>query len=321
MNVLVTGGAGYIGSVTVKRLQEAGVDVVVLDNLLYGHKNSINCPLIITDLTNKDELFSSLKNYKFDAVIHLAAYALAGESMTNPSKYFYNNLQGGINLLEFMKEASIKYLIHSSSCSIYGTPKELPIKETSQKCPESVYGETKLMFESIISWYSKLYNLSYINLRYFNAAGASLDGKLGESHNPETHIIPVAIKCAIEGKKFRVFGNNYKTPDGTCIRDYIHIEDLAAAHIQVLKNLTSNNISNSYNLGTGKGYSNLEVIRMIEKVGKLKIYTEFTDPRPGDPPIIYADCDKAKKELQFWPKYSDLKTIIETAYKWHIRND
>lgn len=317
MKILVTGGAGYIGSVTVERLQKEGYGVVVLDNLLYGHRNSVICPLVAEDLTNREKVFLALKDYRFDAVIHFAAYALAGESMVKPYKYFYNNIQGGLNLLEFMKEMSIPYIIHSSSCAVYGTPRKLPVEESEAKIPESIYGESKLMFEFMLSWYARLYNIKFINLRYFNAAGASLDGKLGENHEPETHIIPTAIKCAMNGKKFQIFGKNYGIPDGTCIRDYVHVEDLATAHIQALKKIVSDNKSNIYNLGSGVGHSNLEVSKMVKDVSSLKLDIEYAEARIGDPPIIYANCEKAKRELNFIPKYSDLKTIVETAYKWH----
>lgn len=317
MKVLITGGAGYMGSMTVRRLQQEGFDVVVLDNLSYGHKNSVTCSLIVENLINREKLSFALRDYHFDAVIHFAAYALAGESMVKPYKYFYNNIQGGLNLLELMKEKSIPYIVYSSSCAVYGTPKKLPVEESDPKIPESIYGESKLMFESMLSWYAKLYDIKFVNLRCFNAAGASLDGKLGEHHEPETHIIPTAIKCALEGKKFQILGKNYKTPDGTCIRDYIHIEDLAIAHIQALKKITSNNKSDTYNLGSGIGHSNLEVVKMIESVSGLKLNIRYAEARAGDPPVIYANGEKAKRELNFIPKHSDLRTIIETAYKWH----
>jgi len=317
MKILVTGGAGFVGSVIVRLLQQEGVEVVVLDNLACGHQESVTCPVIIEDLLNKKQFTLALKNHEFNAVIHLAAYALPGESMLNPSKYFQNNLQGGLNLLEYMKEKSIPCIIHSSSCAIYGKSSKLPIEESSPKIPESVYGETKLMFETILSWYSKLYEIKHINLRYFNVAGATIDGLLGERHETETHIIPNAIKCAIQGTEFRLFGNKYKTHDGTCIRDYIHVEDLASAHLLALNSLTSGDDSNSYNLGSGFGHSNLEVINMIEDVSGFKLRLKYEPARAGDPPIVYADTSKVQKLLSFTPKYSDLRTIIETAYRWH----
>lgn len=316
MKVLVTGGAGYIGSVTVKHLQKKGFDVVVLDNLSHGNRNSVNCPLIIEDLVNKKRLFSALKNYRFDAVIHLAAYVLAGESMVKPYEYFYNNVQGGLNLLELMKEKSIPYIIYSSSSAVYGASEKLPVKESDSKIPKSVYGESKLIFENILNWYAKIYGFKFINLRYFNAAGASLDGKLGDCYKPEVRLIPRAIRCVLEGKKFSIFGKNYKTPDGTCIRDYLHVEDVAIANVLALKRITKGNKNGVYNLGSGRGYSNLEVLKMVEKVSGLKLNTEFAKARAGDPPAICANIKRAKKELSFIPKYSDLKTIVETSYRW-----
>jgi UDP-glucose 4-epimerase len=320
MKILVTGGAGYIGSVTVKRLLEKKHDVTVLDNLIYGHRESVTCPLIVEDLTNKDRLFSTLKNSNFDAVIHFAAYALAGESMTDPYKYFYNNIQGGLNLLELMKEKSIKYIIFSSSCSVYGNPNTLPVIESTPISPVSVYGESKAMFENILSWYSKIFGIKYVALRYFNAAGASLDGTLGENHSPETHIIPTAISCAIKDREFSIFGKDYKTPDGTCIRDYIHVEDLANVHILALQKIIKENKNDIYNIGSGKGYSNLEIVRMVEDVSNTKLKLKYEKPRLGDPPVIYANNKKATDELGFIPKYSELRTIIETAYNW-LRHD
>ncbi len=317
MKILVTGGAGYIGSITVKKLQNEGHDVVVFDNLSYGHKESVSSSLIEGDLIDKKFLFQSLENQKFDGVIHFASYALAGESMKDPYKYFYSNLVGGLNLLEYMKANDIKNLIFSSTCAIYGTPENLPVSENEPTKPESVYGESKLMLERIINWYDKIFGIKFINLRYFNAAGASLDGSLGENHEPETHIIPLAIKAAITKSPFNLYGNNYGTPDGTCIRDYIHVEDLANAHILALNYLIENKKSDSFNLGTGKGYSNYEVLNTIKKISGIDIKVEVKPRRKGDPEIIYADNSKAKAELGFEPKYSDLKTIIRTAWEWH----
>jgi UDP-glucose 4-epimerase len=321
MKILVTGGAGYIGSITVKYLINQGHDVVVFDNLVYGHRESINCPLIVGDLEDKEFLFNSLKEEKFDGVIHFAAYALAGESMQNPYKYFYSNLTGGLNLLEFMSEKQINNIIFSSSCSIYGAPEKLPVTEDESKKPESVYGESKLMFEKILGWYDKVKGVKHINLRYFNAAGAALDGSLGEDHDPETHIIPIAIKSALNNIPFPLFGDDYETPDGTCVRDYIHVEDLAVAHLQALNKVIESGQSDSFNLGKGQGYSNLEVIEMIKKISRRDIVIEKKARRFGDPSTIYADNTKARKILNFDPKYSDLETIIKTAWKWHSKHD
>jgi UDP-glucose 4-epimerase len=317
MKLLVTGGAGYIGSVTVKELQRLGHTVTVFDNLVYGHKDAVDCELIEGDLLDKESLLSSIGDNQYEGVIHFAAYAYAGESMKDPYKYFHNNLQSGLNLLEMMREKKIPSIIFSSSCSIYGTPLTIPVNEAESKKPESVYGESKLMFETILSWYQKIHGIEYINLRYFNASGAALDGSIGEMHDPETHIIPLAIKAAIENKPFTVFGRDYDTPDGTAIRDYIHILDLASAHILALEKLQKDHKSDSYNLGTGKGYSNLEVLNKIKEVSGHDFPIEFGPRRPGDPPRVYADNTKAVTELGWNPVHSDIETIISSAYKWH----
>lgn len=316
MKILVTGGAGYIGSVTAKLLEKEGYEVVVFDNLENGHKENVSSKLIIGDLKNPLDL-EKLKGEKFNAVLHFAAYALAGESMEKPYMYFQNNILGGLNLLEHMKNENVKYIIFSSTCAIYGTPNILPVSENSEKKPESVYGESKLAFENILHWYSKIYGLRFINLRYFNAAGAALDGSLGEKHTPETHIIPRAITAALGKSVFELYGNDYETKDGTAIRDYIHVEDLALAHILALDRLKRTNKSDSFNLGVGKGYSNLEVIKMVKKVSGKNFQIKISQRRPGDPPIIYSDNNKAAKGLGFNPKYSDLETIVKTAWNWH----
>lgn len=317
MRILVTGGAGYIGSITVRELLRKNHDIVVFDNLVYGHKDAVPCQLIEGDLLDLENLKNKVTG-TFDAVIHFAAYALAGESMQDPYKYFNSNLQGGLNLLEFMRDRSIPNIIFSSTCAIYGYPAALPVTENESKKPESVYGESKLMFEQVLPWYEKIYGIKYINLRYFNASGASLDSTLGEDHDPETHIIPIAIHTAM-GKypSFKLFGTDYETPDGTCIRDYIHVLDLAEAHIQALNKISDTKKSDYFNLGTGKGHSNREVLDMVKKVSGIDFKIETGPKRPGDPAAIFADNTKATKELGFNPQYSDLKTIVETAWKWH----
>ncbi len=320
MKILVTGGAGYIGSIAAKLLQDKGNEVVVFDNLKGGHKESVSSKLVVGDLLNKEDIDSGLKDENFDAVVHFAALALAGESMDQPFRYFQNNILGGLNLLEFMKQKNIKHIVFSSTCAIYGTPKILPVAENAEKSPESVYGESKLAFEKILHWYDKIYGIKYINLRYFNAAGAALDGSLGENHNPETHIIPLAIRAALNNSQFQLFGKDYDTPDGTCIRDYIHVEDLANAHIFAIEKLGKTNKSDSFNLGVGKGYSNLEVLDMVKKVCGIDFPIKITSRRPGDPPSIYSDNVKAEKELGFKPQYSDLETIVKTAWEWHKNN-
>ncbi|MEK7572810.1 MAG: UDP-glucose 4-epimerase GalE [Patescibacteria group bacterium] len=320
MKILVTGGAGYIGSITAKRLLEKGHDVVVFDNLSQGYKENVTSKLVVGDLTNKENIEKGLGEENFDAVVHFAAYALAGESMQSPFLYFKNNILGGLNLLEYMKNKKIKNIVFSSTCAIYGTPIKLPVDESAKKSPESVYGESKLSFEKILKWYDIIYGLKHINLRYFNAAGAALDTKLGENHNPETHIIPLAIKAALNNSEFTIYGDDYKTEDGTCIRDYIHVEDLAEAHILALDYLDKEGTSESFNLGTGKGYSNRQVLEMVKKISGVDIKIKIGPRRPGDPPIIFADNNKAEKVFGFKCNHSDLETIVKTAWQWHKNN-
>lgn len=314
--ILVTGGAGYIGSITVKRLLESGYEVVVFDNLSQGHKTSVACPLVMGDLLNPQD-FSQLDSYTIDGVIHFAAAALAGESMKHPAKYFENNILGGVHLLEYMNKRNISSIVFSSTCAIYGTPDKVPVSEEESKKPESVYGESKLAFERVLYWYDRIYNIKHINLRYFNACGASLDGSLGELHDPETHIIPIAIQSAITNTPFPLFGTDYETSDGTCIRDYIHVEDLASAHMLAFEQLEKTKESNFFNLGTGNGYSNKQIIDMVKKVSGKDFPVEVKPRRPGDPSIIYADNTKAKTILGWNPEHSDLETIIQTAWKFH----
>lgn len=314
--ILLTGGAGYIGSITATELVKQGYDVVVFDNLENGQNESAGTRFVKGNLLNMEDLMA-LKDESFDAVIHFAAYAQAGESMQNPYKYFQNNLQGGLNLVEFMKEANIKKIIFSSTCAIYGTPKVLPVTEENEKNPESVYGESKLGFERILRWYDEVHDIKFVCLRYFNASGATLDGSLGETHDPETHIIPVGIKAAINNTEFKIYGDDYPTKDGTCVRDYIHVLDLAEGHILAMKYLDEKNTSNYFNLGTGNGYSNKEVVDMIKKVSGKDFPITIIPRRAGDPPEIYADNSKAVDELGFNPVNSDLETIVTSAWKWH----
>lgn len=321
MKVLVTGGAGYIGSFMAKALIKSGNDVAIIDSLELGHEYAIdkNAVFYKGNLLDKEFVSKVFSQNKFDAVIHFAAYALAGESMEEPHKYFENNTLGGLNLLDSMK-GKVPYFVFSSTCAVYGTPQSIPVTEESEKNPESVYGESKLMFENVLSWFDKLHGIKFLNLRYFNAAGASLGGDLGEDHDPETHIIPNAIKSILNLKPFRLYGTNYPTEDGTCVRDYIHVLDLIEGHMQGLDKLKSTNTSDSFNLGTGKGHSNRQVLDLVEKVSGKKINIVNDNPRPGDPPVIFADSSKAKRELGFAPKYSDLETIVKTAWLWHSRH-
>ncbi len=321
MKILVTGGAGYIGSHTVEALQKKNFEVLVFDNLVYGHKEAISCPLVIGDLLEKKEVEDVFKKNRIDGVIHFAAYALAGESMTNPAKYFENNLQAGLNLLEMMVKYGVKQIVFSSTCAIYGYPEKLPVSEEEEKKPVSVYGESKLMFEKILNWYDRIFGIKNVCLRYFNACGASLEGKIGEDHEPETHIIPLAMKVALgQREKFTLFGEDYRTKDGTCVRDYIHVLDLASAHIKALEYLFNNERSDYFNLGTGLGYSNREILEKIKKISGVNFKVEIGARRPGDPDAIYADNRKIKKILGWEPQFSDLETIIKSAWNWHRSN-
>lgn len=320
MKILVTGGAGYIGSFTAHALKKQGHDVTIFDNLEYGHKEAIpGFKLVRGNLvTDKALLDKTFKKEKFDGVIHFAAYALAGESVEKPAKYFINNVFGTLSLLEAMRKNDVSKIVFSSTCAVYGQPEKLPIVEEEKKEPESPYGESKLMIEKILSWYNRIFGIRSVSLRYFNAAGAALDGSIGEDHEPETHIIPIACQVALgKREKFVINGDDYKTPDGTCIRDYIHVLDLADVHLLALEKLGKEEKSNFFNVGTGKGYSVREVVEMVKKVSGVDFKVEVGPRRPGDPAQLYADNTKIKGEFSWQPKYSDLKTIVETAWKWH----
>jgi UDP-glucose 4-epimerase len=317
--ILVTGGAGYIGSITVQELIKAGYDVVVFDNLVHGHKEAIkDVELIQADLLDKKSVNNVFSDHKFEGVVHFAAYTLAGESMENPAKYFENNIMGGTNLLEAMRKHEVKNFVFSSTCAVYGFPENLPVTENESHKPVSVYGQSKDMFESVLDWYDELFGIKHVKLRYFNACGAALDGSIGEAHSPESHIIPIAIEAALGKRdKFTIFGDDYKTDDGTCVRDYIHILDLASAHIKALEYLKANDKSNDFNLGTGNGYSNKQILDTIKEVSGSDFKVEIGPRREGDPDAIFADNTKAVNILGWEPKYSDLDTIIKSAYKWH----
>jgi len=319
MKILVTGGAGYIGSITNYVLRTQGHETVIVDNLSSGHKEAVfDTEFYEMDLLDAEKIKKVCSENHFDAVIHFAALALAGESMEKPYEYYKNNIIGGLNLLESMRLSGIKNIIFSSTCAVYGYPKKLPVTEDMPYAPVSVYGASKRNFEEILEWYENIYGIRYALLRYFNASGALSDGMLGEAHPIETHIIPKAIDVAM-GKSdvFKIYGENYNTPDGTCVRDYIHVEDLAEAHIKAVAFLINNNRSLKVNLGVGKGYSNKEIINTVEKVSGQKIRCEVVPRRPGDPDSIYADNTRAKKLLDWEPKYKNIEDIIKTAWKWH----
>ena len=317
--ILVTGGAGYIGSFIVRRLKEDGFEPFVIDDFSAGHMEAIEGFRYFranfldgSDLKKIDKLFSV---EKFDGVIHMASLIQMGESFKNPGKYFRSNLNIALNLLDLVVKHKIPYVVFSSSAGVYGTPKKLPITEDSPKNPENPYGETKLMIEKILGWYEQAHGVQSVCIRYFNAAGAALNGEIGEDHPNESHIIPLLIKAALEGRTFTLFGNDYETNDGTCVRDYIHVLDLASAHTDALRYLIDGGESDVFNAGVGKGYSNMELVRGIEKLAGKFSWT-FGPRRLGDADSLYADVKKIKTVLKWEPKYG-LDEIIESAYKWH----
>ncbi|MDP3728850.1 MAG: UDP-glucose 4-epimerase GalE [bacterium] len=318
--ILVTGGAGYIGSITVRRLLEEGYKVIVLDNLSRGHIESLpkEVTFIKMSISDEQKVLALLDQHAIDAVIHFAAYAYVGESVTDPNIYYNNNLIKSLIFLECLNKKNIKNIVFSSSCATYGLPKEIPIHEGLEQHPVNPYGLTKLLFEQALKFYSDNYSLHFVAFRYFNAAGAAYD--IGEDHRPETHIIPIALKVALgEIEHFELFGTDYDTSDGTCIRDYVHVLDLAEAHILALKHLDKGGESKFYNLGIGKGYSNREVLKICEEVTGKKISIQEKERRAGDPPVLYASAEKIKKELGWQPRY-ELKDMIQSAWDWHKIN-
>jgi UDP-glucose 4-epimerase len=318
--ILVTGGAGYIGSHTVKYLQSLGSNIMVLDNLSTGHANVLNCPLVIGDLSDKNFLNKIFTDNEISSVIHFANSIIVEESVLFPNRYFENNVNNGRNLLDAMVGHNVTKIIYSSSAAIYGEPHYVPIDEDHPKKPVNPYGETKLIFEKILRWYSNAFGLSSVSLRYFNASGGSIDGSIGENHPVESHLIPKILRVAAHQEEFlKIFGNDYPTFDGTCIRDYIHVEDLAQAHNLALQKLESETGVFSYNVGTGKGRSVAEVVNATMEVTQKMIPIEVSPRRPGDPASLVADASKIKSELGFEAKYSDLETIIRTAWAWHIK--
>jgi UDP-glucose 4-epimerase len=322
VRVLVTGGAGYIGSVTTRELINEGFDAIVLDNLSYGHRNALpaKAKFIKADLLDKESLIKVIKAEKIEAVVHFAGLIAVGESVKEPLKYVRNNLVGGYTLLDAMKEGGIRKIIFSSSAAVYGNPDRTPIQEDDRLQTTSPYGETKLIFEKFLSWCNAAYGIRSICLRYFNAAGADIENGLGEDHDPETHLIPLVLKVALgQREKIDIFGTDYDTPDGTCVRDYVHVKDLASAHVLALKALDKGGASSYYNLGSSRGYSVKEVIEACQKITGRAIKTVMAERREGDPASLVASSDKIKKELGFKFKHSDLENIISTAWKWHSK--
>ena len=319
MFVLVTGGAGYIGSHTVRRLLEKNHEVVVLDNLSRGHIESVpkNVHFEKTDLTDEHSVKLVFDKYKFDAVIHFAAFAYVSESVENPELYYRNNVQGSFNLIKIVKDNKINKFVFSSTCSIYGNPLNIPISENEPSAPINPYAKTKLNIENILSDFYDAYGLKYVSLRYFNAAGDSDDGLIGESHEPEPHLIPLVLYAALGKRdKIKIYGDDYPTKDGTCIRDYIHVSDLADAHIKALEYLNDNGKPDIFNLGTGEGYSVKEIIEVSRNITVINIKSEIAGRRPGDPAVLVAENNKANKILGWKPEY-DLSKIIGTAWNWH----
>ena len=319
--VLVTGGAGYIGSHACKALAAAGYVPVALDNLVYGHREAVRWgPFVEGNVGDESLVRRVLREHRIKAVIHFAGFAYVGESMTAPGKYFENNFSATARLLEAMRAEGVKRIVFSSTCATYGVPHAVPIAEDHPQQPVNPYGESKLFVERLLEWTSSAHGLRYAALRYFNAAGADADGEIGEDHDPETHLIPLAIDAAL-GLRGRVliFGTDYPTSDGTAVRDYIHVTDLAAAHVAALSKLEASAGNLRLNLGTGKGHSVREVIRMIEKISGRKVPAHEAPRRAGDPPELVAAADKAREVLGWTPHHSDLQNIVRTAWAWQSR--
>lgn len=322
MAILVLGGAGYIGSHMVDRLVEAGqAEVVVVDSLVTGHRAAVHPAAVFYkgDLADKDFMRSVFsKHPDIDAVIHFAAFSLVAESMTDPLKYFDNNTAGMIALLEVMNEVGVKKIVFSSTAATYGIPEEIPILETTPQKPINPYGESKLMMEMIMKWADQAYGIKFVALRYFNVAGAKPDGSIGEDHGPETHLLPIVLQVA-QGKreKIAIFGDDYNTPDGTNVRDYVHPFDLADAHSLAVDYLRKGNESSAFNLGSSTGFSNLAIVEAARKVTGHPIPLEIAGRRPGDPDTLVASSDKARQVLGWQPKFDNIEMIIETAWKWH----
>ncbi len=319
--ILVTGGAGYIGAFMVRHLKEKGFGIVIADNLSQGHIESVKGFDVrkIDLVTEKEKLNELFEKEKFSGVVHMAGFIQMGESFENPAKYFQNNLMAALNVMDAMVKNEVSSFIFSSSAGVYGNPESLPIKEEDKREPLNPYGETKYTIERMLEWYDQAYGLKFMAIRYFNAAGAAPDGSIGEDHPDESHLIPLVIKAGLKKEKFTIFGNDYKTKDGTCIRDYIHVLDLVETHEIVLKKLLDGGQSNYYNAGVGRGYSNKEVVEMVRKLTGLAISIEYGPRREGDADSLYASIDKIKKDFNWSPKYS-LEDIVKTAFEWHRKH-
>jgi len=321
MNILVTGGAGYIGSHACKALAAAGYNPVSVDNLVYGHRQAVRWgPLEVGDIGDRAFIDEVLARYRPSAVLHFAAYAYVGESVENPGKYYRNNVAGSLTLLEALRDQAVDKLIFSSTCATYGVPEQVPIPEHHPQHPINPYGRSKLMIEQMLRDFDCAHGLRFIALRYFNAAGADPDAEVGEAHDPETHLIPLVLDAAAGSRAtITVYGDDYDTPDGTCIRDYIHVTDLADAHVRALQALEQGAASTAYNLGNGRGFSVREVIDRAAAITGCPIAVEVGPRRPGDPPRLVGDAERIRSALGWRPTYADLDTIITTAWRWHQR--
>ncbi|WP_055666076.1 UDP-glucose 4-epimerase GalE [Desnuesiella massiliensis] len=319
MAILVCGGAGYIGSHMVAALLEKGEEVVIVDNLQKGHREALlGGKLYVGDLRDRSFLDKVFSENEIDSVIDFAADSLVGESVNEPLKYFENNVGGTVSLLQAMRDHNVKYIVFSSTAATYGEPERIPIMEEDKTFPTNPYGESKLTVEKILKWCDNAYGIKYTALRYFNAAGAHISGNIGEDHSPETHLIPIILEAALgKREKVMIFGDDYDTKDGTCVRDYIHVMDLASAHLLALDRLKMGGESRVYNLGNGEGFSVKEVIEVARKVTGVNIKADMAPRRAGDPAVLIASSEKALEELNWKPKFNSLETIIETAWNWH----
>lgn len=319
MAVLVTGGLGYVGSHAVRQLIKRGEQVVCLDNLVFGHKEAAGgSEVIIGDIGDQNLLRNIFSTHKIDSVMHFAAFADVGESVADPQKYYINNISKSIAMLEVMLEFKIKMMIFSSSAATFGEPEIVPIPEEHPKSPTNPYGRSKLHLEEILKEYERAYGLRSVSMRYFNASGADPSGEIGEDHKPEHHLIPLVLQVALgQREKIYVFGSDWKTKDGTCVRDYVHVNDLAQAHLLALDALRNGKETTAYNLGNGSGYSVREVIEVAQEISGIEIKSEDAERRAGDPAVLVASSEKVIKELGWKPQFPDLKTIIQTAWNWH----
>jgi len=316
--ILVTGGAGYIGSHACKALSRAGYQVIVYDNLIAGHRDAVRYGTLVEgDIADIQKVREALRRHEVTGVMHFAAFLDVGESVRDPARYYRNNVAGALSVLEAMVAESVKTFIFSSTCATYGEPIETPIAETHPQRPINAYGESKLAIERALPHFERAFGLKWVALRYFNAAGADPDGEIGEDHSPEIHVIPRAIEAATGGPGLQVFGNDYPTPDGTCLRDYIHVTDLADAHVKALQTVDETGVSGAYNLGTGHPHSVMDIIHAVERVSGRSVPWTLAPRRPGDPAVLYAAPGKAQAELHWKPQLGDVDTIVRTAWEWH----